>query len=275
MSEITVRDDSEDLSTLRAELEASIEPSKRRRFKKLLGAALGSIPWVGGLLSGLAALRDDKQAGKVTELQRQWLEHHSTKLLELGQTLAEVMDRLSDFGDEVQERIESEEYLQIVRAAFRAWDNADTLEKKELLRRLIGNAGASTLAPDDLVRLFIEWIDKYHEVHFKVIRTLYHNPGSTRGAIWDDIGAPDVREDSAEADLFRLLIRDLSTGGVLRQSRQTDPDGRFLRKRTRTKTGSPFMESAFEDTKPYVLTELGKQFVHYVMDDVVPRIGGQ
>lgn len=34
------------------------------------------------------------------------------------------------------------------------------------------------------------------------------------------------------------------------------------------------MESAFEDTKPYVLTELGKQFVHYVMEDVVPVIGG-
>ncbi len=34
------------------------------------------------------------------------------------------------------------------------------------------------------------------------------------------------------------------------------------------------MESAFESTKPYVLTELGKQFVHYVMEDVVPAIGG-
>jgi hypothetical protein len=32
------------------------------------------------------------------------------------------------------------------------------------------------------------------------------------------------------------------------------------------------MESAFEDTKPYVLTELGKQFVHYTMNEVVTRI---
>jgi hypothetical protein len=32
------------------------------------------------------------------------------------------------------------------------------------------------------------------------------------------------------------------------------------------------MESAFEDTKQYVLTELGKQFVHYTMSDVVSRI---
>jgi hypothetical protein len=33
------------------------------------------------------------------------------------------------------------------------------------------------------------------------------------------------------------------------------------------------MESAFKDTKAYVLTELGKQFVHYVMEGVVPQIG--
>ena len=34
------------------------------------------------------------------------------------------------------------------------------------------------------------------------------------------------------------------------------------------------MESAFEQTKPYVLTELGKQFVHYTMNEVVTRVGG-
>ena len=35
------------------------------------------------------------------------------------------------------------------------------------------------------------------------------------------------------------------------------------------------MESAFEDSKPYVLTELGKQFVHYTMNEVVTRLGNQ
>jgi hypothetical protein len=32
------------------------------------------------------------------------------------------------------------------------------------------------------------------------------------------------------------------------------------------------MESTFEDSKPYVLTELGKEFVHYTMNEVVKRI---
>jgi hypothetical protein len=34
------------------------------------------------------------------------------------------------------------------------------------------------------------------------------------------------------------------------------------------------MKSAFDDKERYELTELGKQFVHYVLSDVVPRIGG-
>jgi hypothetical protein len=36
---------------------------------------------------------------------------------------------------------------------------------------------------------------------------------------------------------------------------------------------SPVLASAFDDDKPYVLTELGSQFVHYVLNEVVPRLG--
>lgn len=262
-----------ELEEIRAELDKAIEPKRRKRFKKLIAAALGSIPWVGGLLAGVATLRDEERRERVSDLQRQWLEEHTTKLIRLAETLAKIAERLDEFGEDVQARIESEEYLGIVKSAFRAWDRADTDEKRELLRKLIANAGATTIAPDDLVRLFIEWIDKYHEAHFAVIRAIYKSPGSTRGAIWEDIHGQDVREDSAEADLYKLLIRDLSTGSVLRQRRETDAAGRFLRKATRTRRTSQFVESAFEDTKPYVLTELGTQFVHYVMDEVVPRIG--
>ena len=32
------------------------------------------------------------------------------------------------------------------------------------------------------------------------------------------------------------------------------------------------MKSAFDDEEPYELTELGKQFVHYVFAEVVKRI---
>ena len=76
-------------------------------------------------------------------------------------------------------------------------------------------------------------------------------------------------------DLFKYLIRDLSTGGVIRQERESDGLGNFYKKERAPsrESSNRVMESAFESTKPYVLTALGKQFVHYVMEDVVPQIG--
>jgi hypothetical protein len=145
-----------------------------------------------------------------------------------------------------------------------------------MFKKLITNAGASKLCSDDLVRLFLHWTDLYHETHFVVIKEIYQHPNITRGQLWDRIHGPRPREDSSEADLFRYLIRDLSTGGVIRQARETDPAGRFLKKESGGQSyqaNSRVMESAFENSKPYVLTELGKQFVHYVMDDVVSQIG--
>jgi hypothetical protein len=108
------------------------------------------------------------------------------------------------------------------------------------------------------------------------MKQIYKHPNITRGQLWANIHGSRPREDSSEADLFRYLIRDLSTGGVIRQPRETDAQGQFLKKETRGQshqTASRVMESAFEDTKPYVLTELGKKFVHYVMDDVAPQLG--
>jgi hypothetical protein len=56
-------------------------------------------------------------------------------------------------------------------------------------------------------------------------------------------------------------------------------DGRFLKRNIRGShhASSRVMESSFEESKPYVLTELGKEFVHYVMEDVVTHIadGGE
>lgn len=82
-----------------------------------------------------------------------------------------------------------------------------------------------------------------------------------------------MREDSAEADLFKLLIHDLSTGHVIRQHREKDYYGNYLKQPKRARgPASPTMTSAFEGEKQYELTELGVQFVRYTMEDVMPSI---
>lgn len=257
--------------------QAALETVTRGEWKKytrVAMAALGGIPWVGSVLSAAATLSAENEQGRTNQIMFLWVQEHEQKFKELGVTLNGIFERFSSFGDEVNARLESTEYLTLVRKTFRLWDQAETHEKKEMFKKLITNSGVITLAQDDLVRLFLEWIEKYHEFHFAVIREIYTTRSITRGGIWERIRGEEPREDSAEADLFKLLIRDLSTGGVIRQEKETNSLGQFVRKtRSKGTSRSSVYESAFEDTKPYVLTELGAQFLHYVMEDIAPQIG--
>ena len=262
---------------VRRELERPLGAERQRRYRRFLLAALGSVPWVGGLIAASATLDGEREQQKINDLEQEWLDEHSDKLKELGAALLEILQRLETLGEEIQTRIQTDEYLGLVRQAFRVWDQADTREKRKLIQNLLTNAGGTPLTADDVVRLFIQWIDHYHEAHFAVMRSILKNPGCTRAGMWDDVHGTPVLENSAEADLFKLLIRDLSTGGVIRQHRDTTADGQFLKK-TPTRTpkgyGSRVMKSAFDDVEQYELTELGRQFVHYTMNEVVPRIAG-
>jgi hypothetical protein len=109
------------------------------------------------------------------------------------------------------------------------------------------------------------------------VGAIYNSAGITRGGVWEKLGRKPVREDSSDADLFRLMFRDLSTGGIVRQHRETDYQGNCLAKPTRK--GQPIakgmprtMKSAFDDGEQYELTALGEQFVHYAMTDLPLKI---
>jgi hypothetical protein len=257
------------IETIRAEL-ASAEPSRKKRILEAIAlAALGSIPWVGGVLAATATFKFDEAGVRQDNLRNQWLEEHHQKLGLLRGTLSEVFNRIQGLGEEINDRLESQEYLGLIR------NQADTEEKQRLIVQLVTNAAGVRICSDDILRLFLDWIEVYHEAHFAVIREVHKNEGPTRYDIWTAVYGKDIpRDDSAEADLYKMLIRDLSTGGVIRQARETDSSGRFRKKTSppRRLTSTGVMESAFEDTKQYVLTELGKQFVHYTMNELVTRL---
>ena len=272
-------DDESPLETIPREFEEQLnamEPGRRKRvLNAIIAAALGSIPWVGGVIAAMLAFRDESAQMEVDSLQRQWLEEHKARLEKLGSELAALTTRLGSFGEEIIARLESEEYLAIIRKGFRIWDQADTDQKRNYIGRLLANAGATKLCDDDLVRLFLEWLERYHESHFKVIREIYQHPGSTRHDIWKSIHGEFPRENSSEADLFRMLIGELSQGRIIRQHRETNLSGEFLKKprvRTAPGNGSTTMKSAFDDEEQYELTELGKRFVHYVFSEIVERL---
>lgn len=275
MQDPAVTEDADALETQRHALAIKLDGRKSGKYSRVLLAALSGIPWVGSFLGAAGTYSAEVENEQIGELQRLWLKEHEAKLKRLGITLASVLSRLDSFGEDLQERIQSEEYLSLVRQGFRSWDQAETEEKREFIRKLLENAGGSKLCPDDLVRLFIAWIDTYHESHFAVIRVLHQNVGATRADIWREIHGERVREDSAEADLFKLLVRDLSMGSVIRQHRDTTPYGDYVRKARATSgtRASNTMKSAFDDQEAYELTELGKQFVHYTMNELVSQVG--
>ena len=133
------------------------------------------------------------------------------------------------------------------------------------------------MTSDEVVRLFIDWLSVYSELHFKVIAVIYKHQsnGITRGTVWSELGKEEMAENSADADLFKLLFRDLSTGGVVRQHREVDYYGNFIPKAPQRRpkgSGPKPITSAFDDDDLYELTELGKQFVHYAMTDLPLKI---
>jgi hypothetical protein len=178
--------------------------------------------------------------------------------------------------EEIAKRVKSSEYQSLLKKTFRNWSGTESAKKQEYIRNILCNAAAATIVSDDVVSLFIEWLQTYSEFHFTVIGEIYRNPGSTRAEIWDNLGRGPVREDSADADLFKLLIRDLSTGGIIRQHRETDRAGNFIARQrartTRRNVGVRTLKSAFDDTEEYFLTALGDQFVHYAMNELTVKI---
>jgi hypothetical protein len=199
------------------------------------------------------------------------------ELREKEETIVEIMARLDLNDERIAERVESKEYQSILKKTFREWAGAESEDKRLLIRNILANAAASTMTSDDVIRMFVDWVRTFSVLHFKVVGAIYNSAGITRRLIWEKIGKTPVREDSADADLFKLLVRDLTTGGIIRQHRETDYAGRFLNKmptkpQAASFSGTKVAKSAFDDGETYELTELGEQFVHYAMTDLPPRI---
>ena len=169
---------------LREEMEKALRGGAGPKLARFALACLSGVPFVGGALGGVAGFWSEAEQARLNKLFAAWLRFQEQELREIGVTLVEVMMRLDLDNPEVQKRIESPEYLALVRKCFRDWSAAESEEKRHLIRNLLCNAAASKLTSDDLVKLFIKWIDDYSEAHFAVIRDVYKHPGSSRHDIW-------------------------------------------------------------------------------------------
>ena len=237
----------------------------------------GAVPFAGGIFSAAAGAWSENDQERVNRFFKQWIKMLEDEIREKEQTVLEIMARLDIHDEKVASRIESKEYQSLLKKTFREWSGAESEDKRRCIRNILANAAASTLTSDDVVRLFIDWLALYSELHFKVIAVIYQHQsdGISRGGVWSELGKDAVAENSADADLFKMLFRDLSTGGVIRQHRDVDYHGNFVPKtpQRRVKGSGPKpVTSAFDDEDLYELTEIGKQFVHYSMTDLPLKI---
>jgi hypothetical protein len=255
---------------IRAEL-ARVSTSDRRRIAEaFVLAALGSIPWVGGFIGAAATYMAELHETKGDTLHAQWLEEHARKIAALVRSLQDIERHFESLEGQVDARIQSDGYLALVRRAFRVWDRADSDEKRAAVVNLVSNAASTRLCSDEVLRRFIEWLDRFDEAHFAILRDVHNRPGTTRFLIWDSLRGPLPAEDSADAELFRLQIGDLTVGGAIAIA--SSQRGQRLPARVPRRHGVAVGESAFEERQPYELTGLGKQFVHYTMTNTVARL---
>ncbi|WP_417345558.1 hypothetical protein [Ferrimonas sp.] len=240
-----------------------------------LTAVGGAVPFAGGIFSAIVGAWSEHEQGKVNRFFEQWVRMLEDELKEKEETIIEIMGRLDLQDQAISERVESRSYRSLIKKTFREWSCAESEDKREYIRNILANAANCQVSSDDVLRMFIDWIDIYSEMHFQVIGAIYNSDGITRGQIWRKIGKGRVREDSADADLYKLLFRDLSTGGIIRQHKDRDYFGNVIPQKTQRRpkgSGPKPPVSAFDDNEGYELTALGRQFVHYAMTDLPMRI---
>lgn len=247
-----------------------------KKYGRVGMAALGGIPWIGSILGAIATLSSEKDSEKTNKLLYLWVREHEEKLKLLVQDLRAICARLDGFGDQITGRIQSPEYLNLMRKTFRVWDAADTAEKRDMLRKVITNAGGVSIVQDDIVRLFVELIDRLNELHFRIIRDIFFNPGISSYELALNLFGGIPQDNSAKADLFKALMHDLNMADLVRQPREADHTGQFVRKtpekRPKDYEASRYLKTPFDPDKKQILTALGTEFVHYVMEELAPQL---
>src|SRR5260370_11808236 len=75
---------------------ARLGARRDRKYVRFVAAALGSIPWIGGLIAASASFSSETEQQRLNELQRMWLEQHKEKIKQLITTLADIFIRLDN-----------------------------------------------------------------------------------------------------------------------------------------------------------------------------------
>ncbi|MEI1279647.1 hypothetical protein V6Z05_15060 [Leptospira venezuelensis] len=198
------------------DLEKAISSGKGPAFIRVILNLLGGVPVVGSAFSAGAGAWSETEQARINKLLETWLKIQAEEVEKIAITLTEVFNKLDLHDPVIEDRIASDGYLNLIKKVYRDWSAGESEKKRFYLRNLLTNAAASQITPDTVISLFIDWVSRFSELHLDLISLIYQNKGITRFKMWQSLYGEQVREDSAEADLFKLVVHDLSIGHVIR-----------------------------------------------------------
>ena len=143
----------------------------------------GAIPFAGGLFSAIAGAWSEYEQEKANRFFEYWIKMLEDEIKEKERTILEIMARLDLADEEITKRVESREYQSLVKKTFREWSGAESNEKRKYIRNILANAASCQVSSDDVLLMYIDWINQYSEMHFQVIGAIYNSSGITCGEI--------------------------------------------------------------------------------------------
>jgi hypothetical protein len=243
----------------------------------IVSAVSGASSFIVGVITGgigaAAAFWSEAGQQKDNELFAGCIQEMQGTMNELQSTVARIIVSINTSEDQFADRVEDPRYQSLIRKAFAGWSRGESEEKREMIRRLLSHAAEMPDPDYNLFNLFFDWLRRYNELHFRLIRSLKEQGTATKLQIWEGMGGTRVRDDSAEADVFGCLFMDLNFGHVVRKVGGRDSAGRRVRAAP-VKRNSPYLKSVLDNNDLQQHTAVGELFIHYAMDELIDKLPG-
>lgn len=227
----------------------------------------------GGFIHAGMSIHNDESQKATNELHSACIKEIADTVAELKDTIAQILESIKASDEEFAAKVENPDYIALVRKAFTGWSRGQSKEKREIIRRLLSRA-ADEQSPDyPVFNLFFDWVSRYNELHFRLIRSLKEQGKATKFQIWEGMGGQRVKDDSAEADVFGCLFNDLCFGHIVRKAGGRDAvTGRRLKAVRAPRSSSPLLKSVLDNQTPQELTAVGELFIHYAMNELIDKL---
>lgn len=148
--------------------------SKVEKVGKFIADVATTAPYVGGLIAAVKGAYQDHQQEKANNFIHNWISMIQDEMKEKQQTIIEIMARIDLQDEQIGQKVSSSEFQSLSKKAFRDWGAAESEDKRVYIRNILSNTAAdkSNAYSYDVIRMFLDWIKTYSDLHFNVVKII-------------------------------------------------------------------------------------------------------